>query len=141
MSHQVLINPFFSVNGSDLTGHVKRIEINNAPDIVDDTCSTNLAKNNLGGQFDWTVTVEMSQEETSAAAYAENVQFLFDLQGLSAAIVIRNKTAAVSTTNRQLSAVSLIGTIDNPLGGTVGELATETVTFHPKGQKLAMTSA
>ncbi len=140
MGHFVLVNPFLSVDGNDITGHVRRVECNYGVNLEDDTSSGDDTQKNIGGLKNWDMSVEVAQDQVSGGTYSMILGTLFPLVGTSVAIVLRAQTAAVSVSNAQLSGVGVLSDMGDPIGGEVGKLAKTDLKIAARGTLSRTTS-
>lgn len=127
---EVLVDAFLSVDGTDLSDHVRTITLEYSADEVDNTAmgagthtmATDTLKN-------WTLTVEFYQDYAAGSVDAT----LFSKVAKSCALEVRaKKGVAVSATNPKYTATGVLLSYQ-PVGGSVGENAMAPVTFRPAG--------
>ncbi len=122
-SAQVLINSI------DQTDHVSQVQLNYNTEVLDLTVmSTAATRIHSPGLFDWSIDVTLFDD----MADADVDDLLFSLVGAAAfPIIVIPTAAATSSTNPSIRGnVILEG---NPMGGTVGELASKVLTFQSAG--------
>jgi len=128
MSHLVLTDAFVSINAVDLSAHVRAVTVNYSSELQDDTNMADTTRVRLGGLLDWSFEVEFAQDFAAALVDAT----LFPLVGVTTTVLARPTSAAVSATNPNYTGTGILETYP-PLGNSVGELATTSVTFQAAG--------
>lgn len=118
----------FQVNATDLTDHVRSVDIHFEYDRVDVTAMNATNKAFLVGLPESTMTVEFYQDFASGKVDATLSPFLGSSTG--ATILFQTSGTTVSTTNPKYSAVCGIFSYD-PVNGAVGEASTTSVEFRP----------
>ncbi len=124
MAQFVLSDAFCSVAGVDLSDHVKSLTLNHGADSVEKTVMSDTTHKFMGGLKVTSLDVEFAQDFASAKVDAT----LFPLVGTTAAIIVRPDSAAVSATNPNFTFTGLLESYP-PLGGSIGDEATVSVTF------------
>lgn len=125
MATLVLNDALVSINGVDLSDHVKSVSIEYSAEMVDDTAMGDDTKSSKGAMKNWSASVEFHQDYAAASVDAT----LFPLVGSTVAVIFRPvKSTAVGATNPNYSGN---GTIESypPMGGAVGELAGTSVSI------------
>lgn len=129
MAVMVLKNAYAVINGVNLSDHVKSITINYAAEILEKTTMSANSKQRIAGLKDWSVDVELNQDFAAASVDAT----LFPLVGAAAfAIEIRPDAGAVAATNPKFTGNALLESYP-PISGSVGELATVSITLQGDG--------
>ena len=124
MATTVLTNAFVSIDGNDVSDHVRSVTLNYAADMIEDTNMGDSTHIRLGGLKDWSIEAEFAQD--FAASNLDSI--LFPLVGTTFPVIVRPDAGAVSTSNPNYSGTGILETYP-PLGNPVGELATTTVTI------------
>ncbi len=129
MAVLVLKNSFVSINGVDLSNHVKSVTINYSAEILEKTAMSANSKQRIAGLKDWSVDIELNQDFVAASVDAT----LFPLVGAAAfPVIFRPDAAVVSATNPQFSGNALLESYP-PISGSVGEVAVASVTLQGDG--------
>jgi hypothetical protein len=130
MASLVYTDAFVSIAAKDLSSFVKSVTINYSAELVDETTMGNTTRINKGGLKNWSVDVEFKQD--FGATPAPDID-LFSLVGTSCALLIRPvKSTVVGATNPNYTGSGILETY-NPMEGSVGDLASATVTFQSAG--------
>jgi len=122
MSEIVLKNAFVSLDGNDISAHVKSVTINYNAEMLDKTAMGDDSRNKLGGLKDFSATVECHADFAAAALDS----IMFPLVGETVAMVVRPDAGAVSTSNPQYTKNVVVEGYP-PLGGGVGGLASSSI--------------
>lgn len=129
-------NAFLSVGGTDLSDHVKSVQINYSADMLDSSCMGNATKINLAGLLNWSINVEFLQEYGSTKTDDK----LFPLIGAAGAeIIVKPTNTDVGATNPTFTGTGLL-TSYNPASGAHGSLHTATATFQAAGTLVRATA-
>ena len=128
MAIQTIVDAFVSVNGVDLSDHVRSVSIDYTADLQEATAMGDLFKVSLGGLKSWSMSVEFNQDYATGEVDAT----LFPLMGTSTAVIVRQSSAVVGVTNPQLSGNVLLSSYP-PIGGSVGDLLTVSASFTGSG--------
>jgi hypothetical protein len=128
MGTTVLTNAFVSVNGVDLSDHVKNVSINFSVDDIDDTNMGDTTRVHKAGLKDWSVDIEFAQDFAAGEVDAT----LWPLVGTEVTVVVRNDTGSVSSTNPSYSGTAVLMSYP-PISGSVGDLHTTTASFQAAG--------
>jgi len=135
MASFAFINAFVSINGVDLSGSVRSVTINTEAEDLEDTAMGDTFRSRIGGLKDWSIDVELNQDFTAAQADAT----IFPLLGTVTAVVIKPVNTTTAATNPQYSGNVLVSEY-NPLDGSVGDLATTSVSWPGAGALTRATS-
>lgn len=128
MASFAFINAFVSINGVDLSASVRSVTINTEAEDLEDTAMGDTYRSRIGGLKDWSVDVELNQDFTAAQADAT----IFPLLGTVTAVIVKPVNATTTVTNPQYSGNVLVSEY-NPLDGSVGDLATTSVSWPGAG--------
>ena len=122
MAESVLKNAFVSIDGNDLSDHVRTVSWPAGIERLDDTVMGDDARSFAGGLKTWTLSVEFNQD------YATNKvdDTLGTAVGTVVAVILRPDTAAKSATNPEYTGNGLIADY-TPVAGSAGDLAIATV--------------
>jgi hypothetical protein len=129
MARIVLTNAFISVGGVDLSDLVASVTLNSTFDIVETTAfSSTAAKTRVAGLADNSVTLEFHQD----FATGEVEQTIYPLLGTAAAVIVKPNGSTTSAFNPSYTCSAIISEW-TPINGSVGELATASVTWPVTG--------
>lgn len=118
-----------TVNGVDLSDHVKSATINYEAEMQDATRMGHTTRVNKPGLLNWSVTLELEQDYAAASVDAT----LFALVGAAAfTVTILPTSAAKGAGNPEFSG-SMVLENYNPIAGTIGDLAMCTASFRSAG--------
>ena len=126
---------FFSVTGTDLSDHVKSVNLTYEAEAQDDTAMGDNTRSNKGGLKNWTMDVEFHQDYAAANVDAT----LFPLVGTTVVVVARPTSTGVSATNPNYTGTGMIQSY-NPIGGSVGELMGTSISIVAAGDLSRATS-
>jgi len=129
MARIVLTNAFISVGGVDLSDLVASVTLNSTFDVVETTAfSSTAAKTRVAGLADNSISLEFHQDY----ATSEVEQTIYPLLGTAAAVIVKPNGSTTSAFNPSYTCSAVISEW-TPLNGTVGELATASVTWPVTG--------
>jgi hypothetical protein len=129
MARIVLTNAFISVGGVDLSDLVASVTLNETFDIVETTAfSSTAAKTRVAGLEDNSITLEFHQDY----ATGEVEQTIYPLLGQAAAVIVKPNGSSTSAFNPSYTCSAIISEW-TPINGSVGELATASVTWPVTG--------
>ena len=128
MAKLVLTNPSITVGGIDLSNHCSSITLDTKYDIVETTAFGSTAKTRVAGLADNSVTIDFMQDFGSSSVEAT----IYPLLGTATSIVIKPVSGTTTTTNPQYT-VSAVVSEWTPLKGSIGALATASVTWPVSG--------
>jgi hypothetical protein len=129
MPRLVLTNAFISVGGVDLSDLVASVTLNETFDVIETTAfSSTAAKTRVAGLEDNSITLEFHQDY----ATGEVEQTIYPLLGTSAAVIVKPNGVTTGAFNPSYTCNAIISEW-TPLNGTVGELATASVTWPVTG--------
>lgn len=123
------------INSVDLSDHVRQVTLNVQADQLDDTAMGDTYRSRIGGLKDWSVTVEFNNDFAASEVDAT----LWPLLGTTTTITVKPTSAAVGATNPSYSGSVLVSQVQ-PLGNSVGDLATTSVTWQGAGTLTRATS-
>lgn len=136
MATRVLDDAFFSWDSVDLSDHVKSVTLNYEAEALDDTVMGDDTRSNKGGLKDWSIEVELLNDEASSSV----AQTFFSAVGTTATVLVRpDNSEGVGATNPNYSGTGMLQSFP-PLGGGVGELSTTTVSIVSAGTLSRATS-
>ena len=125
MPRLVLNNAYISVGGVDLSDLVASVTLNSTFDVVETTAfSSTAAKTRVAGLADNSISLEFHQDY----ATSEVEQTIYPLLGTAAAVIVKPNGGTTGALNPSYTCSAVISEW-TPLNGTVGELATASVTW------------
>lgn len=129
MARIVLTNAYISVGGVDLSDLVASVTLSETFDVVETTAfSSTAAKTRVAGLEDNSVTLEFHQD----FATSEVEQTIYPLLGTAAAVIVKPNGSATGAFNPSYTFDAIISEW-TPINGSVGELATASVTWPVTG--------
>jgi hypothetical protein len=128
MPRLVLTNASVVFGSTDLSDYISSISLNSTFDIVETTAFGNTAKTRVAGLADNSVTFEFHQDY----ATGEVEQTIYPLLGTAVSVVAKPVAGTTTSINPQYQFSALISEW-TPINGTVGELATASVTWPISG--------
>jgi len=129
MARIVLTNAFISVGGVDLSDLVASVTLSETFDVVETTAfSSTAAKTRVAGLEDNSITLEFHQDY----ATGEVEQTIYPLLGTAVSVVAKPVAGTTTTINPQYAFSALVSEW-TPINGSVGELATASVTWPISG--------
>jgi hypothetical protein len=129
MARLVLTNAYISVGGVDLSDLVASVTLNSTFDVVETTAfSSTAAKTRVAGLADNSVALEFHQDY----ATSEVEQTIYPLLGTVATVIVKPNGVTTGAQNPSYTCSAVISEW-TPLNGSVGELATASVTWPVTG--------
>lgn len=128
MPRLVLTNASVVFGSTDLSTYISSITLNSTFDIVETTAFGNTAKTRVAGLADNSVTFEFHQDYATSAVE----QTIYPLLGTAVSVVAKPVAGTTTAVNPQYQFSTLISEW-TPLNGSVGELATASVTWPISG--------
>ena len=135
MARIVLTNASVVFGSTDLSDHIASITLNSTFDIVETTAFGNTAKTRVAGLADNSVTLEFHQDYATSSVE----QTIYPLLGTAVSVVAKPVAGTTTTVNPQYTFSALVSEW-TPLNGSVGELATASVTWPISGAITKATS-
>jgi hypothetical protein len=135
MARIVLTNASVVFGTTDLSDHIASITLNSTFDIVETTAFGNTAKTRVAGLADNSVTFEFHQDYATSSVE----QTIYPLLGTAVSVVAKPVAGTTTTINPQYTFSTLVSEW-TPLNGSVGELATASVTWPISGAITKATS-
>lgn len=135
MARVVLTNASVVFGSTDLSDHIASITLNSTFDIVETTAFGNTAKTRVAGLADNSVTFEFHQDYATSSVE----QTIYPLLGTAVSVVAKPVAGTTTTVNPQYTFSALVSEW-TPLNGSVGELATASVTWPISGAITKATS-
>jgi hypothetical protein len=129
MPRIVLTNAFISVGGVDLSDLVASVTLNETFDVVETTAfSSTAAKTRVAGLEDNSITLEFHQDY----ATGEVEQTIYPLLGQASTVIVKPNGSSTSAFNPSYTCSAIISEW-TPINGSVGELASASVTWPVSG--------
>ena len=129
MARLVLTNAYISVGGVDLSDLVASVTLNSTFDVVETTAfSSTAAKTRVAGLADNSISLEFHQDY----ATSEVEQTIYPLLGTAAAVIVKPNGSTTGALNPSYTCSAVISEW-TPLNGSVGELATASITWPVTG--------
>jgi len=128
MARLVLTNASVVFGSTDLSSYISSITLNSTFDIVETTAFGNTAKTRVAGLADNSVTFEFHQDYATSAVE----QTIYPLLGTAVSVVAKPVAGTTTAVNPQYQFSTLVSEW-TPLNGSVGELATASVTWPISG--------
>ena len=128
MAELVLTDPFISINGADVSDHFTSITLPAEAEVQEATGFGDEWRTRVGGLKDWSAALDFNQD----FAAGEIDSILWPLLGASVALVVRPTSAVRSAGNPQYSGSCILESYP-PLGNSVGELATGSISLQGNG--------
>jgi hypothetical protein len=135
MARLVLTNASVVFGSTDLSSYISSITLNSTFDIVETTAFGNTAKTRVAGLADNSVTFEFHQDYATSAVE----QTIYPLLGTAVSVVAKPVAGTTTAVNPQYTFSTLVSEW-TPLNGSVGELATASVTWPISGAITKATS-
>jgi predicted secreted protein len=124
-----------TINSVDLSDHVRSVTLNIEAEDLEDTAMGDTFRSRIGGLKDWSIDIEFNQDFAASEVDAT----IFPLLGTVVAVEVRPTSSPVSATNPKFSGNVLVSEY-NPLDGSVGDLATTSVSWPGAGALTRATS-
>ena len=128
MAEFVWIDAFLSVDGTNLSDHVRALTLVSEAEAVDQSAMGQTTRVNAGGFKTWQVEATFNGDH--AALSVDDV--LFDIVGTTVPIVIRPTSDVIGATNPEFQGTGLV-TSYQPFGGEAGSNAEATMTVVSAG--------
>jgi hypothetical protein len=135
MARLVLTNASVVFGSTDLSDHIASVTLNSTFDIVETTAFGNTAKTRVAGLADNSVTFEFHQDYATSSVE----QTIYPLLGTAVSVVAKPVAGTTTSVNPQYTFSTLVSEW-TPLNGSVGELATASVTWPISGAITKATS-
>jgi len=135
MASFAFTNAFVSVNAVDISSFCRAVTINLEAEDLEDTAMGDTFRSRIAGLKDWSIDIEWNQD---FAASSIDVT-MFPLLGTVVAVIVKPVNTTTSATNPQYSGNVLVSEY-NPIDGSVGDLATGSVSWPGAGALARATS-
>lgn len=131
MARLVLTDASVVINSVNLSDHIASVTISTTEDVIDTSAFSSTSINGrtrVAGLADNSITLEFHQDFATS-----NVeQTIYPLIGSTTTIVVKPTSSATGATNPSYTMTALVSEWQ-PLSGSVGELATASVTWPVSG--------
>lgn len=124
-----------TVNAVDLSDHISSVSLSVSSAELDTTAMGDDWMNKIGGLNDWSVSLTFQQDHAASEVDAT----IWPLLGTTTAVTFKPTSSATSATNPQWSGSVLVSDY-SPADGSVGDLATTSVTWPGAGTLTRATS-
>jgi hypothetical protein len=131
----MLNNASVTINSVDLSSYVTSVTLSQTADNLEDTAMGDTSRSYIGGLTSGTVDIEFNADFAASKTEAT----IFPLVGTSTAVVVKPVAASVSSTNPSYSFNAIVTSWDT-LNGSVGEIATHSVSWPITGAITKATS-
>ena len=128
MAELVLTDAFISIGGNDLSEHFSSVTIETSAELQEATAFGDDWRTRVGGLKDWSVSADFMQDFAASQLDAT----LWPLLGTDVAVIIRPTSAVRSAANPQYGGNAILESYP-PLGNSVGELATGSISLQGNG--------
>lgn len=135
MAKLVLTNPTITIAGVDLSSSINQVTLDTKYDIIETTTFGSTAKQRVAGLADNSVTIDFYQDFAAASVEAT----IYPLLGTATTVTIQPVAGTTTTVNPKYS-VSAVVTEWQPLKGSIGALASVSVTWPVSGTITKATS-
>ena len=112
----------------DYSSHFTSATIDYSAELLEDTAFGDTSRSRVAGLKEWSLTLELNLDYASSSIDS----VLFPLVGTSVAIEIRPTSGSVSSSNPSYTGNAFLESYQ-PINGSVGELATASITFTGTG--------
>ncbi len=131
MGTHVLDDAFVSIDGLDVSDHVKSVRLTMTRDDIDDTNMGDSTHVHVAGMKEWGLEVDLAQDFAGSSVDSK-LWTVYDAGAAVAVIVRADATAAQSATNPSYTGNAVLLNYP-PIGGNVGDLHTTTAQFSAAG--------
>ena len=135
MPKLVLTNPQITIAGVDLSNSISSVTLDTKYDIVETTAFGDTAKKRVAGLADNSISIEFFQDFAASNVEAT----IYPLLGTATTVVVKPVSTTTGSTNPSYT-VSAVVSEWQPLKGTIGALATASVTWPVSGAITKATS-
>lgn len=129
MAKLVLTDVVTTIGGTDYSANINQVEISVSADSVETTSFGNDWRTEVSGLKSGTFTVAFHNDYAAAGIDSA----LWNLFGTQATVVVKPAGTAVSATNPSYTFLVNLNNL-NPVSGSVGDLATQNVTWPISGE-------
>lgn len=135
MARLVLNNAYVAIGAIDLSDHITSVSLNTTFELIETTVFGDTSRRRVASLADNSVSFEFHQDFASGSVEST----IYPLLGTAVACEIRPVNTAVSTSNPKYTFSAVVAEW-NPIGGSVGNLLTATVTWPISGDITKATS-
>ena len=135
MAKLVLTNPSIVIGSTDLSSYITSVTLDTKYDIVETTAFGDTAKKRVAGLADNSISIEFFQDFAASNVEAT----IYPLLGTATTVVVKPVSTTTGSTNPSYT-VSAVVSEWQPLKGTIGALATASVTWPVSGAITKVTS-
>jgi hypothetical protein len=114
-----------TVNSVDLSDYVVSCSVTHNKELLDITRMGHVARMSIGALESNSVSIDFQQDFASSQVYAT----LASLVGVPTTVVVKPTSATAAATNPGMTLTGTVLEGDGPIAGSVGDLATISVTF------------
>jgi hypothetical protein len=135
MAQFILTDADVSIDSNDISDHVTQVTINYSAELQDDTAMGDTTRSRIGGLKDWSIDIEVHQDFASS----DIDSILFPLVGATFTVAVKPTSSSTSSTNPAFTGTAILESY-SPITGSVGDLATTTVSLKSAGTLSRTTS-
>ena len=135
MAELVLTNASVVINSVDLSAHITSVSISRSADAVETTSMSDSARTYTGGLESGTLDITFNQDFAASKVEAT----IYPLVNTSTTVVVKPVASAVAATNPSYT-MSCFVSEWAPLDGSIGDLATASVSWPINGAIVKATS-
>jgi hypothetical protein len=135
MAKLVLTDAKVTINSVNLSDHIASVTLDTKDDIVETTAFGSTAKTRVAGLAENSVSLEFHQDFAASNVEAT----IYPLLGSATTVVVQPTSSSVTTTNPTYTFSAIVSEWQ-PLKGTIGSLATASVTWPISGTIAKATS-
>ena len=128
MAEFVLIDPFISINGDNVSDHFTSLSLPIEAETQEATAFGDDWRTRLGGLKDWSSTLDFNQDFDDG----QLDDLMWPLLGTNVAVIIRPDSAVRGPNNPEWTGNAILMSYP-PLGNSVGELATGSLGLEGNG--------
>ena len=127
MATKVYTNSQFAVNNIDLSSYLQELTVSYQAELLDETAMGDLTRARIGGLKVWSFAAKLNDDFASAGPS----NTIWGNVGCQSCVEWRPTNACSTTANPYYWGIAAIDGC--PMGGSVGTLAQETITFQSAG--------
>jgi len=135
MAEFMLNNASVTINSVDLSSYVTSVTLSQSADTLETTAMGDTARTFIGGLTNGTVDIDFNADFAASKTEAT----IYPLVGTTTAVVVKPVDASVSATNPSYT-FNVVVTEWDTLNGSIGELATHSVSWQIAGAIVKATS-
>lgn len=129
MASMVMTDAFVSLGGTDVSTYVRSVSLPYGAEMLDDTTMGDTTRINKGGLKTWQLDIEFQQD------FTDNLidEILFPLVGTTFTVIVRPvASSVVGVSNPNYTGTGILESYQ-PIGQSVGDLGTSSVTIQSAG--------